>query len=139
MECLDQPGVDPLGELAADLPDPVLVLDWKVPLSALQQNSSAEISSQLALRVMVEVGNPVVEELVEVKVVPHEELQTGGGAGECLVHRGQRAGGHIQVEGSDSECVGGGLLLEYRHSQLGDDGVDGRLGEFPVSLVDIIK
>ena len=89
MECLDQPGVDPLGELAADLPDPVLVLDWKVPLTALQQNSSAEVSSQLALRVMVEVGNPVVEELVEVKVVPHEELQAGSGADERLVHGGE--------------------------------------------------
>ena len=125
--------------MAADLSDPVLVLQWNIPLAAVQQESSAEVRSQLDLSVLVEVGDTVVEELVEVEVVSHQELQAGGGAGERLVHRGQRAGGDEQVEGSGCEDVGGGVLLEYGDSQLGDDGVDGRTGELGVSPVDVVK
>ena len=88
---------------------------------------------------IVEVGHSLVEELVEVKVVPHQELQAGRGADEGLVHRGQRAGGDEQIEGSGGEGVGGGVLLEYRQSQLVDDGVDSRSGELDIPPADIIK
>ena len=67
-------------------PDPVLVLQGNVALPTPQQEVTTEVLPQLVLSLRVEVGDSLVEKLVEVELVSHEELQAGSGTDERLVH-----------------------------------------------------
>ena len=67
-------------------PDPVLILQRKIALPSPQHEVTTEVSPQLVLPLRVEVGDSLVEKLVEVELVSHEELQAGSGTDERLVH-----------------------------------------------------